>query len=110
VIQRVRIDLRNSWTTGKLEVVGLSVGVSRKFACSRNLGASRFGDVKGTIRSDMRLRFVSNDFRRHRVISISYISLLPCHGTVRWSSGEQEDTAGNRAISEGNNKVSHAGG
>jgi hypothetical protein len=41
------------------------------------------GDVKGTIRSDMRLLFVSNDVRRHRLISISYISLLPCHGTAK---------------------------
>jgi hypothetical protein len=30
----------------------------------------------------MGLRFVSNDVRRHRLISISYISLLPCHGSV----------------------------
>ena len=28
----------------------------------------------------MRLRLVSNDVRRHRLISSSYISLLPCHG------------------------------
>jgi hypothetical protein len=28
----------------------------------------------------MQFRFVSNDVRRHRLISISYISLLPCHG------------------------------
>ena len=41
------------------------------------------GDVKGTIRRDMRLPFVSNDVRRHRLISISYISLLPCHGRGR---------------------------
>jgi hypothetical protein len=40
------------------------------------------GDVKGTIRSDMRHRFVSNDVRRHRLISISYISLLPRHGSI----------------------------
>ena len=31
----------------------------------------------------MRLLFVSNDVRRHRLISISYISLLPCHGRGR---------------------------
>ena len=49
-------------------------------------------DVKGTIRSDMRLRFVSNDVRRHRLISISYISLLPCHGIIRnfWESTGRE--------------------
>jgi len=31
----------------------------------------------------MRLLFASNDVRRHRVISISYISLLPCHAGGR---------------------------
>jgi hypothetical protein len=67
------------------------------------------GDVKGTIRRDMRLPFVSNVVRRHRLISISYISLLPCHGTARWYGRDREDTRGNRAISEGTIKVSHAG-
>ena len=41
--------------------------------------ASISGDVKGTITDAVRYRFVSNDIRRHRVISISYTSLLPCH-------------------------------
>jgi hypothetical protein len=41
------------------------------------------GDVKGTIRSDVWLCCVSNDVRRHRLISIRYISLLPCHGRGR---------------------------
>src|SRR4029077_19103877 len=45
-------------------------------------------DVKGKTRSDMRHRFVSNDVRRHRVISITYISLLPCHGTAKRCGGE----------------------
>ena len=49
------------------------------------------GDVKGTIRSAVPLLLVSNDVRRHRLISISYISLLPCHGTVRWNGRERED-------------------
>ena len=40
-------------------------------------------DVKGTIRSDVRLPFVSNDVRRHRLISISDISLLPFHAGGR---------------------------
>jgi hypothetical protein len=41
------------------------------------------GDVKGTIPEAVRYHFVSNDVRRHRLISISYISLLPCHGRGR---------------------------
>jgi hypothetical protein len=41
------------------------------------------GDVKGTIPEALRYPFVSNDVRRHRLISISYISLLPCHGRGR---------------------------
>jgi len=39
------------------------------------------GDVKGTIRSVLRCLVISIDVRRHRLISISYISLLPCHGS-----------------------------
>jgi hypothetical protein len=46
-------------------------------------------------------RCVSNEVRRHRLISMSYMSLLPCHGTVRWNGREREDTRGNRATSEG---------
>jgi hypothetical protein len=41
------------------------------------------GDVKGTIPDAVRYHFVPNDVRRHRLISISYISLLPCHGRGR---------------------------
>jgi hypothetical protein len=37
------------------------------------------GDVKGTITAAVRYHCVPNDVRRHRLISISYISLLPCH-------------------------------
>ena len=37
------------------------------------------GDVKGTITDAVRYHFVPNDVRRHRLISISYMSLLPCH-------------------------------
>ena len=36
------------------------------------------GDDKGTIRSAVRLPRVSDDVRRYRLMSISYISLLPC--------------------------------
>jgi hypothetical protein len=45
--------------------------------------AIKSGDVKGTTRSDLRYFMVSRDVRRHRLISISYISLLPCHGRGR---------------------------
>jgi hypothetical protein len=37
---------------------------------------NRFGDVKGTIRNGPRYHFAPNDVRRHRLISICYISLL----------------------------------
>jgi hypothetical protein len=68
------------------------------------------GDVKGTIRSVAWCLVVSIDVRRHRLISISYISFLPCHGTARWNGREPEDTRGKRAISEGTIiKVSDAG-
>jgi hypothetical protein len=37
---------------------------------------------------------VSNDVRRHRLISCSYVSLLPCHDTFGnfWRIEEQERT------------------
>src|ERR1700693_2655179 len=44
---------------------------------------SNFGDVKGTITGAVRYHFVPNDVRRHRLISISYMSLLPRHGRGR---------------------------
>jgi hypothetical protein len=41
------------------------------------------GDVKGTITDALRYHFVvPNDVRRYHLISISYISLPPCHGTI----------------------------
>jgi len=48
-----------------------------------DLDVSISGDVKGTITDTVRYHFVPNDVRRHRLISISYISLLPCHGRGR---------------------------
>ena len=48
----------------------------------------------------MRVRFVSNDVRRHRLISISYLSLLPCHGKARWYGREGESIGGNRKESD----------
>jgi hypothetical protein len=53
------------------------------------MGSERFsksvesGYNKGTIKSDIRYLVVSKDVRRHRLISISYISLRRCHGRGR---------------------------
>jgi len=53
------------------------------------MGSEKFGNSaksgynKGTIRSDIRYLVVSKDARRHRLISISYISHGPCHGRGR---------------------------
>ena len=44
---------------------------------------SASGYNKGTIRSDIRYLAVSKDVRRHRLISISYISHGRCHGKGR---------------------------
>ncbi len=44
---------------------------------------ARSGYNKGTIRSDIRYLEVSKDVRRHRLISISYITTLPRHGRGR---------------------------
>src|SRR5438309_5438496 len=74
------------------------------------------GTLKGRYQF-LRALFLPNCVCRHRSMSITYDSLLPCHGTVRWNGREREDTRGNRATSEGtiirhNNKVktlSHAG-
>jgi hypothetical protein len=47
-------------------------------------GSNRCRDFqydKGTIRSDIRSLGVSKDVRRHRLISIDYITTLPCHST-----------------------------
>jgi len=58
------------------------------------VGLTNSGDVKGTIRSDVRCLPVSTDVRRHRLISISYISLLPCHRTARGYGREREGVDG----------------
>ena len=58
------------------------------------------GDVKGTIPEAVRYHFVSNDVRRHRLISINSISLLPCHGTARWYGRVREGVGGNRKESD----------
>lgn len=45
---------------------------------SSNLWLMKSGDVKGTIRSLIQCLTASNDVRRHRLISNSYILLVPC--------------------------------
>src|SRR5258708_37481612 len=45
--------------------------------------SAKSGYNKGTIRSDIRYLVVSKDVRRHRLISINYITMLPCHGRGR---------------------------
>ncbi len=42
--------------------------------------SAKSGYNKGTIRSDIRYLVVSKDVRRHRLISIVYITTLRCHG------------------------------
>jgi hypothetical protein len=68
--------------TGKPEVMAHPLESLGGSLVLTEFGSFESGDVKGTIRSDMPLRSVSNDVRRHRVISVSYISLLPCHGSI----------------------------
>src|SRR3954453_13154743 len=41
------------------------------------------GDVKGTLSDTLGYHLVLSDVRRHRLISISYVTLLPCHGRGR---------------------------
>ena len=51
----------------------------------------------GTITSDIRLHAVANDRPRHLLITISYISLLPCHGTARGNGKERERVERNQS-------------
>jgi hypothetical protein len=89
----------------KPEVIGSSVG-SAQINTLLLIEREHFnsGEVKGTITGTVRYHFVSNDVvsndvvsndvRRHRLISISYISLLPCHGTARGNGREPEGARG----------------
>src|SRR5215469_12682475 len=56
--------------------------------------------TKGTIRSDVPYHLVSRDVRRHRLISISYISQILCHSTAGWYGMEREGVGGNRKESD----------
>jgi len=47
------------------------------------VGESKSGDNKGTIRSGKWHLVVSRDVRQHRLISTDYITSLPCHGRGR---------------------------
>jgi len=51
--------------------------------CEKFSNPAKSGYNKGTIRSDIRYLVVSKDVRRHRLISISYISHGRCHGRGR---------------------------
>jgi hypothetical protein len=57
------------------------------------------GDVQGTISEAVRYHFVPNDVRRHRLIPISSILLLPYHSPARWNwkEKEQEGTGRNQS-------------
>src|SRR6266436_2187659 len=55
----------------------------KKVENSRRVGKARSGYNKGTIRVDLRYLVVSKDVRRHRLISIDYITTLRCHGRGR---------------------------
>src|SRR5258708_27992242 len=56
------------------------------------MGSEKFSNTaksgynKGTIRSDIRYLVVSKDVRRHRLISIVYITTLPCHSSSQNSA------------------------
>ena len=56
------------------------------------------GDVKGTLRNDLRYHFAPNDVRRHRLISISYTTLLPCHGGVQTPQTTDCESLANRGF------------
>src|SRR6266478_5544115 len=55
----------------------------KKVENSRRVGKARSGYNKGTIRGDLRYLVVSKDVRRHRLISIDYVTTLRCHGRGR---------------------------
>src|SRR5207245_4237331 len=56
---------------------------SRRPTIAGRVDKARSRYNKGTIRNDLRYLVVSKDVRRHRLISISYITTLPCHGRGR---------------------------
>src|SRR5215510_414931 len=58
------------------------------------------GYDKGTLGDDVRYPSAPNEVRRHRLISISYISCCPVTVTVRWCGRVREDTTGNRKESD----------
>src|ERR1700674_1988467 len=70
-------------------VVAGSLPDGRLSGSYSEMGSEKFsnpaksGYNKGTIRSDIRYLVVSKDVRRHRLISISYISHGRCHGRGR---------------------------
>jgi len=89
-------------STGRLEVSSVLALTSIRSAWrgNRYVDCSNFGDVNGTIRNDLRYPFVPNNVRRHRLISISYISQILCHSTARWCGMERDGVGGNRKVSD----------
>src|SRR5205814_1374758 len=59
---------------------------SRRPTIAGRVDKARSGYNKGTIRSDMRYLVVSKDVRRHRLISIDYITTLPVTAEAAGSS------------------------
>jgi hypothetical protein len=57
-------------------------------------------ESKARVTDAVRYHFAPNDVRRHRLISISYIPLLPCHGTARRYGREGEGIRENRKESD----------
>ena len=83
VTARLRSACRQSNNNPKEQwSLGWTLGVSSAASCSPKK-SPQSGDVKGMITAAVRCHFVPNDVRRHRLISGSYISLLPCHGRGR---------------------------
>jgi len=71
-------------TRAKPEVIGSSSDRNRlKGPLLIEREQSILGTLMGRYQKLSGIIIVSNDIRRHRLISISCISLLPCHGSVR---------------------------
>jgi hypothetical protein len=58
-------------------------GSYSEMGCEKFSNSAKSGCNKGTIRRDIRYRVVSREVRRHRLISISYISHGRCRGRGR---------------------------
>lgn len=80
----------------------MSVRVFRK--CKRHDSeVKNLGTLRGRYQF-LRALFLTNCVCRHRWISITYVSLLPCHGTAKWCGRDRDGIRGSRMVSEANNK------